>query len=243
MGRSGTDVARGAADLILTDDAFSSIAAGIEEGRAAYDNVRRVTLLLLATGFGEIVLFLLALMSGLPLPLFAVQLLWLNLVTNGIQDMALAFERGEPDSLKRPPRPPSEPLFDRRMAEQVSLSGLYIGLGAFLVYWLGLTWGWSEEEARSATLLMMVLFENVHALNCRSERRSLLRLPLFGNPLLLLSILGALALHLAAAWVPGLNSTLGVVPPTWEMLALLLPLALGLVLLMESYKRLRRARL
>jgi Ca2+-transporting ATPase len=243
MGRSGTDVARGAADLILTNDAFSSIAAGIEEGRAAYDNVRRVTLLLLATGFGEIVLFLLALVSGLPLPLFAVQLLWLNLVTNGIQDMALAFERGEPDSLKRPPRPPSEPLFDRRMAEQVSLSGLYIGLGAFLVYWLGLSWGWSEEEARSATLLMMVLFENVHALNCRSERRSILRLPLSGNPLLILSILGALGLHVAAAWIPGLNSTLGVVPPTWEMLALLAPLALGLILLMEVYKRLRRKKL
>ncbi|MEJ1996279.1 MAG: HAD-IC family P-type ATPase [Limibacillus sp.] len=239
MGRSGTDVARSAADLILTDDAFSSIVAGIEQGRIAYDNVRRVTLLLLATGFGEIVLFLLALIVGLPLPLFAVQLLWLNLVTNGIQDMALAFEKGEPDTLDRSPRPPSEPLFDRRMAEQVGLAGLYMGCSAFLVYGLSLHWGWGETQARSATLLMMVLFENVHALNCRSERRSILRLPLSGNPLLVLSIAGALGLHLASAWIPWLGDTLDIVPPTWEALALLIPLALGLVLLMESYKKYR----
>jgi magnesium-transporting ATPase (P-type) len=111
MGRGGTDAARGAADLILADDNFTSIVAGVEEGRVAYDNVRKLIFLLVATGLSEIVLFILAIAVGLPLPLFAVQLLWLNLVTNGIQDVALAFERGEPGVLDRRPRPPRESLF------------------------------------------------------------------------------------------------------------------------------------
>ena len=108
MGSSGTDVARETSDLILTDDNFSSIVAGVEEGRIAYANVRKVIFLLISTGAAELVLFTLALLTGLPLPLLAVQLLWLNLVTNGIQDVALAFEPGEGDELRCPPRPPRE---------------------------------------------------------------------------------------------------------------------------------------
>ena len=110
MGRSGTDVARETADLIITDDNFASIVAGVEEGRIAYANVRKVIFLLISTGAAELVLFTLALQFGLPLPLLAVQLLWLNLVTTGIQDVALAFEPGEGDELRCPPRPPREAL-------------------------------------------------------------------------------------------------------------------------------------
>ncbi len=239
MGQAGTDVARAAADLIITDDNFASIVNGIEEGRIAYNNVRRVTLLLLATGFGEIVLFLLTLVANLPLPLFAVQLLWLNLVTNGIQDIALAFERSDRDVLKQKPRPPEEALFDGRMAEQVLLAGLYMGVATFFVFQQAIAQGWSEAEARTTALLMMVLFENVQALNSRSERVSILRLPLRDNPVLISSILLALGLHLASAWIPGLGSTLGIVQPTWYMIVSVLPLALGLVVVMELYKRLR----
>src|SRR5690606_22361684 len=95
MGERGTDVAREAADLILTDDNFASIAVGVEEGRIAYANVRKVTFLLISTGAAELVLFILAIVAGMPLPLLPAQILWLNLVTNGIQDVALAFEPGE----------------------------------------------------------------------------------------------------------------------------------------------------
>ncbi len=109
MGRSGTEVARESADLVITDDNFASIVAGVEEGRIAYANVRKVIFLLVSTGAAELVLFLLALFTGQPLPLLAVQLLWLNLVTNGIQDVALAFEPAEGDELERPPRPPTSP--------------------------------------------------------------------------------------------------------------------------------------
>ncbi|MEK9971053.1 MAG: cation-transporting P-type ATPase, partial [Ferrovibrio sp.] len=112
MGRGGTDVARDAADLILVDDNFASIVAGIEEGRAAYANLRKVILHCISTGAAEIMLMLLATLSGLPPPLTAVQLLWLNLVANGIQDVALAFEKPEPGLLAQPPRPRRSSIFD-----------------------------------------------------------------------------------------------------------------------------------
>ncbi len=129
MGLGGTDVARDAADLVLTDDNFASVVAGIEEGRAAYANIRKVVYLLISTGVAEVVVFLLALLTGLPVPLTAIQLLWLNLVTNGGQDVALAFEHREPGLLDRPPRAANEPIFDRLMMRETAISGAYMGSG------------------------------------------------------------------------------------------------------------------
>ena len=134
MGRDGTDVARDAADLVLTDDNFASVVAGIEEGRAAYANIRKVIYLLISTGAAEVVLFLLSVVSGLPVPLNAVQLLWLNLVTNGGQDVALAFEKREPGLLERPPRRPDEPIFDRLMIRESTVSGVYTGVVAYAFF-------------------------------------------------------------------------------------------------------------
>ena len=108
MGKSGTDVARETSDLVITNDNFASIVAGVEEGRIAYANVRKVIFLLISTGAAELVLFTLTLLAAQPLPLLAVQLLWLNLVTNGIQDVAVAFEPAEGDELRHPPRSPRE---------------------------------------------------------------------------------------------------------------------------------------
>jgi len=236
MGKDGTDVARGAADLILTDDNFASIVAGIEEGRVAYDNVRKLIYLLVSTGLGEIVLFLLAIAGGLPLPLFAVQLLWLNLVTNGIQHVALALERGEPGILERRPRPPAEALFDRTMVGQVATAGIYMGTCAFGFYFWALESGMSEERARNLLLLLMVLFENVHVLNARSERRSAFAIPLAANPFLFLAIIGAQGCHVAALYLPGLNDVLSVRPVALQDWLLVAGLALSLLLLMELRK-------
>jgi len=237
MGEGGTDVARGAADMILTDDNFASIVNGIEEGRIAYDNVRKVTWLLLSTGTAEVLLFFLAILTGLPLPLNAIQLLWLNLVTNGIQDVALAFEKGEPDILKRKPRPPDQPMFDRQMIQQTLLSGGYIGLVAFGVYFYLLeVVGMGEFEARNLLLLLMVLFENMHAFSCRSETRSLFRVPLAANPLLILSVLAAQGVHIAAMFIPGLNSVLGVEPVALSSWLMLLGIAATLLIFDEIAK-------
>ena len=241
MGASGTDVARNAADLLLVDN-FTSIVKGIEQGRIAYDNIRKVALLLLATGAGEIVLFALALGAGLPIPLLAVQLLWLNLVTNGIQDVALAFEGGEPGVMRRSPRPPSQPLIDRSMLVQIALAGGYMGVVGFGFYYWALASGYDEVQARTGLLLLMVFFENVHVFNCRSETRSMLRQPLSANPLVVLAVVATLALHLFATWTSGFGAILHVVAPDPALVAVAVPLALGLALLFEGYKWLVRGR-
>jgi magnesium-transporting ATPase (P-type) len=242
MGQRGTDVARETADIILTDDNFASIAAGIEEGRIAYGNIRKVIFLLISTGAAEIVLFLLALFAGLPLPLLAVQLLWLNLVTNGIQDVALAFEPGEGGELKRPPRPPREAIFNRLMIERVLLSALLVGGAAFATYHWLLKWGWDVEEARSAVLLLMVLFENVQAFNSRSESRSVFTHNPLHNRLLLFGTLIAQAIHIVAMYTPGLNTVLGIAPVSLDLWLTLLGVALLLLVAMEAHKFSVRAR-
>ena len=240
MGRAGTDVARDAADLILTDDNFASIVAGIEEGRIAYANVRKVIYLLISTGAAEVGLFFLALLLGLPLPLFAAQLLWLNLVTNGGQDVALAFEKGEPGLLDRRPRPPEEPIFDRRMIEETVISGLWMGVVSTLFFAWALEQGWGEFEARNALLLLMVAFQNAHVFNCRSETRSAFRVPLRNNRLLILAVVAAQGVHIAAMFVPGLNDVLAIRPLSPDHWLIVLPLALTVVPVMELYKWLRR---
>lgn len=236
MGLGGTDVARGAADLVIADDNFSSIVAGIEEGRIAYDNVRKVTMLLIGTGIGEIVLFVLALVAGLPIPLFAVQLLWLNLVTNGIQDVALAFEKGEADVLSRPPRPPDQPIFDRRMITQTALVGGYMGFVGFAFFLGAIRSGMPEDQARTTLLLLMVWFENVHVFNCRSERRSAFAVPLRANPWVILSVVAALCLHLAAMHWPTSAAMLDVAPIGPDQFLIAIPLALGLLIPIEIFK-------
>ncbi|HEX7708499.1 MAG TPA: HAD-IC family P-type ATPase [Thermoanaerobaculia bacterium] len=241
MGASGTDVARGASDLILTDDNFASIVNGIEEGRVAYSNVRKVTWLLVSMGAAEISLFFFALLANVPLPLTAVQVLWLNLVTNGIQDKALAFEKGEPGILKQPPRPPGEGVFDRRMIEQIAVAGIYTGAVGFAVfYYLHVLRGMGEVEARNLVLLLMVLFENVHTFNCRSETRSIFRIPLNRNWLLLAAVVVAQLVHIAAMFTPGLRDVLDMQPVSLRDWLVLLPVTLTLVLVVEAYKRLRR---
>ncbi|MFW6204561.1 MAG: cation-translocating P-type ATPase [Actinomycetota bacterium] len=240
MGASGTQVARNASDLILTDDNFASIEKGIEEGRVAYDNVRKVIWLLISTGVAEILLFTLAVAFNTALPLTPVQLLWLNLVTNGIQDVALAFERGEPGVLDRRPRAPNERVFNRLMIEEVVISGLYMGLVAFgLFYVLTDVMGLGTFEARNLLLLLMVLFENVHAFNVRSETRSAFRIPLRANWLLVGAVVVAQSVHIGSMFVPGWQDVLEIEPVAVTTWAVLLAITLSLLAVVEAYKRLR----
>ncbi len=240
MGRQGTDVARESSDMILVDDNFTSIVSGVEEGRVAYANVRKVIYLLISTGAAEVVLFFLALFTGVPLPLLPAQLLWLNLITNGIQDVALAFEPAEGDEMERPPRSPQEPIFNRAMVEQVLVSGLTMGITAFLLYWhLTHALGMETDSARNSTLLLMVLFENVHVFNCRSESRSILGHSPLRNPLLLFGTVLAQLIHIGAMYLPWLQKVLGVHPISFAHWLQLLGIALLLVLVMEVQKRIR----
>lgn len=236
MGKRGTDVARESSDLIITDDNFASIVQGIKQGRIVYNNIRKVVFLLISTGAAEITLFILSVLFGLPLPLFPIQLLWLNLVTNGIQDVALAFEPEEGNELARPPRPPNETIFNRLMLERVLINAIVMGSLAFIVFAHCLELGYNEASARNITLLLMVLFENVHVLNSRSETQSIFKQPFFSNPLLLFGMLTAQAIHIAAMHTPGLKTILQIEPVSPLQWGNLLATALLLIIIDELHK-------
>ena len=236
MGKAGTDVAREAADLVISDDNFSSIVGGIEEGRIAYDNIRKVIYLLVSISAAELLMVLLAVITGLPVPLLPVQLLWLNLVTNGIQGVALAFEPGEGDSLRRKPRRPGEPVFDRLMVERMLVAVLVVGGGGFLVYDIAMRLGWVVEDARNLLLLSMVLFENFHVGNCRSETRSAFALSPLRSPVLFFGTLGAFLIHVTGRYVPFLQDMLSTAPVDLSLWGIAIGVSVLIVPAVELHK-------
>lgn len=239
MGKSGTDAARESSDLILTDDSFGSIVNGIEEGRVAYDNIRKVIYLLISTGFAEIVLISLSMLFFIPIPLLPVQLLWLNLVTNGIQDVALGFEKAELGVLQRKARDPKEPIFNSIMISRVVVGGLYMGISAFALFYTLLNLGYSEDMARNLTLLLMVLFENVHVFNSRTEKHSIFKIDHSKNRFLWMSVIVAQLVHILSMYNPFMQSVLSVEPVSLGMWFTLLVVALILTVVMELEKIIR----
>ena len=240
MGRGGTAVAKESADIILTDDNFASIVAGIREGRVAYANIRKVVFMLVSTGTAEVLIFLLAMILGMPMPMTAVQLLWLNLVTNGVQDVALVTEPAEGDELLQPVRHSDESIFDRVMLRRIATATLLMGGGGFaLFYWLIVT-GSSAFVASNLLLVLFVLFENFQCFNSRSERRSAFRQSLRSNPFLLAGVLCSQAIHLGAMYAPGLSTVLGIAPISLREWLLLLAFASSVLLLGEIDKWLYR---
>jgi len=236
MGKGGTDVARDAADLVLADDNFASIVAGVEEGRITYANVRKIVIFLVATGIAEIFMFIGALAVGLPMPLTAVQLIWSNLVTNGAQDVMLGFGRGEGDELRRPPRRPDEPILNKAALRLMVPPAFVMAVLALVMMAWMTDRGASVAAAQNAVLLLVVLFQNAYVLCMRSERRPLWREPLGSNPWLLLGVSLALGLHvLAMQWAP-LQAVLGTSPVDPVILAICLAGAVMTVVVTEATK-------
>jgi magnesium-transporting ATPase (P-type) len=236
MGRNGTDVAREVADLIITDDNFASIVDGIEQGRIVYNNIRKVIALLIATGFSALLLFFLTVLAGLPMPMIAVQLLWLNLIANGLQDVALAFEPKEGGELLRQPRKPAEPIFERGIIEHVLVTGSVMGVLAFATFaWL-MEQGTSVEEARNLVLILMILFGNIHALSSRSEDKSLFRMRFFANPFLIIAVPVAQLVHIGATYTSWPGEVLQLNPISAQQWLSLLAVALLLLLAEELHK-------
>ena len=240
MGARGTDVARESADIVLADDNFASIVEGVRQGRVTYANIRKVIFHFISIGVAEILLFLLAIACGLPMPLTTVQLLWLNLVTGGLQDLPLTLEKAEGGELRQKPRPVGEPIFNRLMVERIAMNGALIGLTAFLLFYWLLQQGYTEDSARNIILLLMVLFENVQVLNSRSETRSVFRQPFFSNLLLLVGIVLAQTLHIAAMYLPLGQEILKVNPVSFEMWIELVVVSIVLLACNECYKAYRR---
>lgn len=243
MGRSGTDVAREAADIVLADDNFVSIRNAVEEGRIAFDNVRNATFFLLSTGMGSILLFFMTMLTGLPVPMLAAQLLWLNLVTNGLQDVALAFEPGDRSVLLRKPRPPHEGIISPLLWERTVIVGTLIAVATFWLFQQEYARTGNLTYAQTVALTTMVLFQNFHVGNCRSEHRSAFLLSPLRNPFLLLAAISALTVHALALYLPLTQFVLRVEPislDAWVRIALV---ALSVVAVVEIHKWVRHPHL
>lgn len=250
MGREGTDVAREASEMVLADDNFATIHAAIEEGRTAFSNIRKATDFLISTGVGVVLAvfgaFLLAGSGLIPLPpgslpllLLPAQILWLNVVTNGIQDVALAFEPGEEALFLAPPRPPREGLLSRLLVERTIITGTLMAAVALAMFARELHAGSDLAYAQCATLTALVLFKMLHVGACRSETLSIFRKPLLSNPVLLLGTVVSLLVHIGAMHFGPSRHLLGLEPlraDTWLMTVLLAPVVLVAV---EVHKWLR----
>jgi Ca2+-transporting ATPase len=205
MGKSGTDVAKEASDMVLTDDNFASIFSAVKEGRIVFDNIRKVTFFLIPTGIAAIFSILVTVLLGIPIPYVPAQLLWINLVTNGLQDVALAFEPGEKGIIDRPPRSPREGIMSRLLIERTAIVGLLISAGVIYNFTDALNSGDSIEKARSVAVTTMVFFQFFQAWNSRSEVESVFHIPFLSNPFLFFSMVGAFFAQLAVLYVPFLQ--------------------------------------
>ena len=207
MGITGTDVTKEAADMVVTDDNFASIAAAVEEGRGIFDNIRKAVHFLLSCNVSEVLVMLFATLLGLPLPLLPIQILWMNLVTDGFPALALAVDPKAPDLMKRRPRRPEARLLDRGRLAAIGLEGLMlsaIALGAFSYSLYGLHQ--DVEQARTVAFTVLVINQLVHAFNCRSDRWSLFQVGVGTNRPLLLAFAFSLGIQVAVLTVPPVAS-------------------------------------
>lgn len=238
---SGTDVAKETANMIIIDDNFASIVAGIEEGRNAYSNIRKISILLLSCGFAEVLFFVLAILFNLPMPLVAIQLLWLNLVTDGLQDMALSFERETDTIMEQKPRKTNESLFEKEMIKQILASGLFMGIIVFDVWFIMIKYlNFEVAHARGYVLALMVFMQNIHVLNCRSEEKSVFKNGFKENPFVLITIVSTIILQIIVMEVPILSILLQTYSVPYLHMLILLILALPVLLIIEIYKYIRR---
>ena len=234
---SGTSVAKETANMIIIDDNFKSIVSGVELGRTAYSNIRKVVYFLISCGLAEVLFFVLSLIFNMPMPLVAIQLLWLNVVTDGFQDLALSFEKSEADIMKNKPISPKETIFNRHMIAEVLVSGISIGLVVFLV-WMFLIKkvGMDVSKARGYIMVLMVFIQNIHVFNCRSEKCSSFNVPILSNPFILFSIALAIGLQFIIMEVPFLSSLLQTKTVPISHMIYLFAFALIIFIVMEVYK-------
>lgn len=217
MGAVGTDVARAAADMVLLDDNFATIVAAVEEGRTIYDNIRKFIVFSVSGNMGKILAVLLLPFAGLPNPLTPLQLLWLNLLTDGLLGLGMGVERPEPDIMERSPVPPSSGIFDRATIRRVILTGMTIGFSSMLVAW----YFWRYQDLHPAEHWQSVLFTSLafaqigQALALRSFKYSLFQLGVFTNPLLLAMAVGVLLLQGVAIYLPALQPWFRTAPLSW----------------------------
>ncbi|MCU6708963.1 calcium-translocating P-type ATPase, SERCA-type [Paenibacillus sp. J5C_2022] len=215
MGITGTDVSKEASALVLSDDNFSTIVAAIEEGRGIYENIRKFIRYLLASNVGEILVMFLAMMAGLPLPLVPIQILWVNLVTDGLPAMALGVDQAEKDLMQQKPRPAKENIFARRLGWKIISRGILIGICTLGAFWITLKEGAGDAEsltrAQTVAFTTLVMAQLIHVFDCRSSRSIFHRNPL-QNKYLVLAVLSSLLLMLGVIYIEAMQPIFKTVP-------------------------------
>jgi P-type Ca2+ transporter type 2C len=215
MGNTGTDVAREVADVVLEDDSLETMIIAISHGRTIYNNIRKSVHFLLSSNLSEIMLMMVPLSLGLGQPLNAMQLLWINLLTDIAPGLALAMEPPEPDVLRQPPRNAAEPIIQRADFKRITFESAVLSMGALEAYGYGLLRYGMGPHANTLTFMSLTMGQLLHAISCRSTTHSLFDTePLPVNPTLTLAVGGSLVLHLLAILVPGLRGLLGLTPLT-----------------------------
>jgi Ca2+-transporting ATPase len=240
MGKTGTDVAKEAADMVIADDNFVSIFHAVEEGRIVFENIRKVIFFLIPTGVAAILTIFAAQILGLPLPFLPSQILWINLVTNGLQVIALAFEPGEKGIIDKPPRSPSEGIMSPLLIQRTILVGLVISIGVILNFILALRSGDSIDQARTIAVTTMVFFQFFQTWNARSESASIFGMNPFGNPVLLFGMVASIFAHLCVIYVPAIQWVFKTSPLAMIEWGQVFLASLTIILAVEIDKWLRR---
>ncbi len=238
MGITGTDVSKEAADMVLLDDNFATIVTAVKEGRTIYDNIRKFVRFSVAGNIGKVLVMLLAPFLGKPLPLLPLQLLWLNLLTDGLLGLGMGVEKAESDTMKRPPYSPKEGMFSRGAGIQVAWVGVLIG---GLALGLGYVYYFSNQPQWQTMVFSFLAFAQIfQALASRSSRDSFFKMGLSGNPMLAWMVLLVFGLQLAVIYLPALNRFFSVVPLSTTDLAIAIGTGAIVLVAMELEKLIKR---
>ena len=222
MGITGTDVTKQAADVILLDDDLATLVGAVEQGRCVYANIRKFVRYLLACNIGEVLTMFLGIVMGMPIVLLPVQILLVNLVTDGLPAVALGMEPPEKDIMSAPPRRSDEGFFAGGLMWRIVIRGILIGISTLASFTAVMRTGAPEESCRTAALITLVASQLIHVFECRSERRSIFRMSPFGNMKLVGAVLISAAVLAAAVTVPQLRTVFGTaVPDTAQLLTAL----------------------
>jgi len=238
MGISGTDVAKEASDMILTDDNFTSIVNAIEEGRAIYANIKKFLRFQLSTNAGAILTVFIGTISGLPLPLTALQLLWINIIVDGPPALSLSMEPIEKGFMEKPPRNPKEPILTKNLLSYIAVTGFVMCVGTLglFAYLLNA----NPEKAQTLTFTTFVLFQLFNVLNCRSSTQSVFKIGFFSNKTTMLAIGGAVLIQAAIIYTSTLQTIFGTVPLSSQDWLLSAAIASSIFIGFELYKALKR---
>jgi cation-transporting ATPase F len=240
MGIGGTEVAKEAADMVLTDDNFATIEAAIEEGRGVFDNLTKFIVWTLPTNMGEGLVILAAIFMGVTLPLLPVQILWINMTTAVLLGLMLAFEPKEPDIMRRPPRDPKTPILDATLILRICIVGFIMLLGAFGSFKWALGQGYSDATARTVAVNVFVIVETFYLFNCRSLTKSMFALGLFTNRWIVVGVVTMLSLQLAFTYTPLMNHLFHSTPIGWDAWWRILLTGIATYLTIGAEKAIRR---